>query len=157
MKIHKYLLVVFFILISSILYCEKNEFYNLYVSQCNFDRLFNNKLDFKDFLYSSEKPEINFGIKFSYLNQLIKYEFKKEENLIRRAEILFFGSLTFATFGAWFFFSIFNILIYNEPFGKLRKEQFLPIYLGSSIISVSVVLSDLFVNLKPKIKKIEIY
>ena len=85
-----------------------------------------------------------------------KFE-KQEENLLRRSEILFFGSLTFTAFGSWFFLSIFNALIYGEPFGKLRQEQFIPLFVGSSLISISIVLTDLFINIKPKLKNVEIY
>lgn len=84
-------------------------------------------------------------------------ESKYKENPFRRAEILFFGSLTFTVFGGWLFFSLFNVLIYNDVFGRLRREQFLILYLGSSVVSISVVLSDLFVTQQPKMKKIQFY
>jgi hypothetical protein len=87
-----------------------------------------------------------------------RYDVANKENPFRRASILFFGALTFATFGGWLFMSIFNVLIYGDVFGNLRRDQFLLLYLGSSIISISVVLSDLFVNLsKKKYKIIEFY
>ena len=76
-----------------------------------------------------------------------KYDLVNTENPFRRASILFFGSLTFATFGGWLFMSIYDVLVYGDVFGNLRREQFLLLYLGSSIISFSVVLSDLFANL----------
>lgn len=89
----------------------------------------------------------------SYLN------FRKEEkeNPIRRAEILFFGSLTFSSFGAWIFFSLYNFLIYNEPFGRLKREQFLVLYCGCTVVSISVVLTDLFLANEKKFKTFSIY
>ena len=116
-------------------------------------------------LYRSEsdQQEIYFNINLlslreDYHKTIQLYQVKKiEDNIIRRSEILFFGSLTFATFGGWFFFSVFNKMIYDEPFGKLRREQFLPLYLGCSIISVSVVLSDIFLRVNPKVKNIDFY
>ena len=77
--------------------------------------------------------------------------------MFRRMEILFFGSLTIVSFSGWFAFSIFNVLIYNDPFGVIRREQFLTLYLGSSVISLSVSVSDLLVNLKKKNKYVEFY
>lgn len=93
----------------------------------------------------------------NYLNKHINYNAKKEENMFRRMEILFFGSLTIVSFSGWFAFSIFNVLIYNDPFGVIRREQFLTLYLGSSVISLSVSVSDLLVNLKKKNKYVEFY
>jgi len=123
----------------------------------NWNNLLTDKIDYRIFLYNKKTPSADFYITFDYNEKLERYEYKKEENLIRRAEILFFGSLTFATFGAWLFFSIFNALIYNGTFGELRREQFLFVYLGSSVISISVVVSDLFLRLKPERRRIEIY
>ncbi len=122
----------------------KGKFYN-----------FNDYID----LPGEKEPGVSFDIvELDYLNKMQKYEFHKPENPIRRSEILFFGSLTFTVFGGWIFFSIFNAMIYNDPFGKLRNEQFLPLYFGSCIISFSVAISDLFINIKPKLSKnIEIY
>ena len=98
------------------------------------------------------------GIKFSYFKEVQKYKFeRKKENLLRRSEILFFGSLTFSAFGSWFFLSVFNALIYGEPFGKIRQEQFVPLFAGSSLISISIVLTDLFITIRPKLKNVEIY
>ncbi len=93
----------------------------------------------------------------SIQNYQLDTDKKYKENPFRRAEILFFGSLTFTVFGGWLFFSLFNFLIYNESFGRLRREQFLILYLGSSVVSISVVLSDLFVIQQPKMKKIQLY
>lgn len=93
----------------------------------------------------------------SIQNYQLDTDKKYKENPFRRAEILFFGSLTFTVFGGWLFFSLFNFLIYNESFGRLRREQFLILYLGSSVVSISVVLSDLFVTQQPKMKKIQLY
>lgn len=84
-------------------------------------------------------------------------EFKKKENVFRRMEILFFGSLTIVSFAGWLCFSIFNIVIYGDAFGIIRKEQFLPLYLGSSIISLSVSVSDLLINIKNNKKIVEFY
>lgn len=83
----------------------------------------------------------------------------KGENLIRRAEILFFGSLTIISFMGWLVLSAFNMIIYDEPFGVLKRNQFLSLYLGSSIIALSVSLSDLFIRLRPLFKRhnVEIY
>ncbi|MCK4796188.1 MAG: hypothetical protein KAT05_02335 [Spirochaetes bacterium] len=125
--------------------------------QKRYDNLLKTNINFKDFLYNPIKTKLEIGVSFDYMDKLKRLKFKKEENPIRRASILFFGSLTFATFGGWLFFSLFNVLIYDETFGKLRREQFLILYLGTGVISISVVLSDLFINLKPKMKRVEIY
>ncbi|HOF00588.1 MAG TPA: hypothetical protein PK385_05020 [Spirochaetota bacterium] len=84
-------------------------------------------------------------------------EFKKKENVFRRMEILFFGSLTIVSFAGWLSFSIFNIVIYGDTFGIIRKEQFLPLYLGSSVVSLSVSVSDLLINIKNNKKIVEFY
>ncbi len=123
-----------------------NENYNFNNNTFNFNTY--NQNDFK----------IETSLKFEYFKDLEYYRFeKKQENLLRRSEILFFGSLTFAAFGGWFFLSVFNVLIFEEPFGKIRQEQFVPLFVGSSLISISIVLSDLFINIKPKLKNVEIY
>ncbi|HOV15032.1 MAG TPA: hypothetical protein PK771_12150, partial [Spirochaetota bacterium] len=77
--------------------------------------------------------------------------------LFRRAEILFFGSLTIVSFAGWLTFSIYNVIIYGDTFGNLRRDQFLILYGGSAVISFSVAITDLFIQLKPKIKGVEIY
>ena len=115
-------------------------------------------INFKEFIYPN-----NNGLEFDLLsfyklnNELKEYEKKNKENPFRRAEILFFGSLTFVTFSGWLFYSIYNVMIYNETFGRIRKEQFLPLYLGSCVISFAVVISDLFIYYKPKTKKVSFY
>lgn len=81
----------------------------------------------------------------------------KNENLIRRAEIIFFGSMTFVSFMGWLMFSAYNSVIYAETFGTLKRYQFLTLYLGSSVVAFSVSLSDLFIRLKPFFKRVEIY
>lgn len=79
--------------------------------------------------------------------------FYKGENLLRRAEILFFGSLTIVSFLSWISFSVFNVLVYDEPFGVLKRHQYLALYLGSSVISLSVSISDLLIRLNKPLKK----
>ena len=107
--------------------------------------------------YTYNYDSFNKNIKIEYFVNFNEYKYKKkEENIFRRAEILFFGSLTFATFGGWFFYSVYNAMIYDSTFGTIRREQFLPLYLGSSLISISVVFTDVFINIRPKLKKIEI-
>lgn len=132
-------------------------------------------------LFSSEllSPRITFGINLetnienqylsnTYMKNMLflnssfeglnRYEFKKsEENLLRRAEILFFGSLTIVTFAGWLSFSIYNVIIYNDTFGNLRRDQFLILYGGSAVIAFSVAITDLFIQIKPKMKGVEIY
>jgi hypothetical protein len=91
------------------------------------------------------------------VDQAINFEIKKEENLVRRAEILFFGSLTISAFAGWLCFSLYNVLIYHDTFGNLRREQFLTLYLGAAVVSVSVSFSDLFIRMKTKVKGVEFY
>jgi hypothetical protein len=93
----------------------------------------------------------------TYLTMAEEYELKKEENLLRRAEIMFFGSLTIFSFASWISFSIYNIMMYNDTFGNLRRDQFLFIYIGAGVLSFSVSLTDLFFRLKPKTKGFEFY
>ena len=83
----------------------------------------------------------------------------QEENIFRRMEILFFGSLTIITFSGWLAFSLFNIIIYSDDFGILRPSQNLALYLGSGILSLSVSLTDLINNLqkKRKFRYVEFY
>lgn len=158
MKLNKYVLLTVLLFSSNLLFPDDS--ISLINFTYQFDNINSNKFENRltDYYYI-QNNNYNISINFDFNDNLRKYQFKdkKKENLFRRAEILFFGSLTFATFGGWFFFSVYNTMIYNEPFGKLRREQFLPLYLGSSVISISVVLSDLFINIKPKIKGVEIY
>jgi hypothetical protein len=91
------------------------------------------------------------------MNKIEEFEFKKTENLFRRAEILFFGSLTIISFGSWMCFSIYNTMMYGDTFGNLRRDQFLIIYAGAGIISFSVAISDIFIKFKLKTKGVEIY
>ena len=158
MSLNKSVLLIIFLFSGILLFSNDS------ISLINFTYQINNKnyILFENKLtdyYYNQNNNYNISVKFDFNDNLDKYQNsdKKKENLFRRAEILFFGSLTFATFGGWFFFSVYNKMIYNEPFGQLRREQFLPLYLGSSVVSISVVLSDLFINLKPKIKGVEIY
>ena len=143
-------------IIKSELYYNLDDFKNLknYLNE-NYN-LNNNSFNFNSYHINDFKIETS--IKFEYFKDLENYRFeKKQENLLRRSEILFFGSLTFAAFGGWFFLSVFNVLIFDEPFGKLRQEQFVPLFVGSSLISISIVFSELFVNIQPKLKKVQIY
>ncbi|MCG8572149.1 MAG: hypothetical protein MJB14_18615 [Spirochaetes bacterium] len=76
----------------------------------------------------------------------------KGENLFRRAEILFFGSLTIISFMGWLSFSIYNTLIYGDSFGVLHPNQFIALYLGSSVLSLSVCVSDLLIRVQKRMK-----
>ncbi len=107
--------------------------------------------------YISNNSENFFGNYYLTASNIGLMEFKKKENAFRRMEILFFGSLTIVSFAGWLCFSIFNIVIYGDAFGIIRKEQFLPLYLGSSIISLSVSVSDLLINIKNNKKIVEFY
>ncbi len=73
-----------------------------------------------------------------------------EENLLRRAEIIFFGSLTFVSFFGWLFFSTYNTVLYGDTFGTLKRYQFFSLYLGCAVVSFSVSISDLFIRLQKK-------
>ncbi len=115
-------------------------------TRLNMQRNMNNLIDWQ--YYNDFTSNRNY-------NNIIKYATAPktnvaEENIFRRMEILFFGSLTIISFSAWFAFSIFNIIIYGESFGVIRKEQYLPMYLGSSVLSLSVSVSDLINNLRKK-------
>jgi hypothetical protein len=139
------------------LYYDLEDFNNLNFKSNLFTE--NNSFDFNSYLLNDFKIESAVKLEYlEYFNDLENFRIeKKQENLLRRSEIIFFGSLTFAAFGGWFFLSVFNVLIFEEPFGKLRQEQFVPLFVGSSLISISIVLSDLFINIKPKLKKVQIY
>ncbi len=142
--------------IKSSIYYDLNNYNNLnYLNNLKY----NNNINYPNFnttTYNNFKLETS--IKFKYFYEIEKYKYeRKKENLFRRSEIIFFGSLTFAAFGGWFFLSVFNVLIYEEPFGTLKQEQFVPLIAGSCLISLSIVLTDLFITLRPKIKNIEIY
>ena len=174
------LFILFYTFITIQIFTQNNEIISFnnkkYYDLNNFNMLksysfkktasFEKNIDIKMKYYFSNYYQNNYnnnlkfetGMKFRYFYELEKYKFeKKEENLLRRSEILFFGSLTFTAFGSWFFLSVFNTLIYGEPFGKIRQEQFIPLFVGSSLISISIVLTDLFINIKPKLKNVEIY
>ncbi len=79
----------------------------------------------------------------------------KNESLIRRAEIIFFGSLTFVSFFGWLAISGYNALMGSETFGTLKRYQFLTLFIGSGVVGLSVSISDLFVQLKPYLKNVE--
>jgi hypothetical protein len=161
MKSYKILISLIILTFNCFIFSENN----ITVNFLNISELSNLTVDTsdKDENYTNYLLEINaysFMKKSDYYYNLDYYKYeKKQEFLLRRAEILFFGSLTFVTFGGWFFISVFNTLIYNDQFGKIRREQFLPLFLGSGTISIAVVFSDLFINIKPKLeeKNIEIY
>ena len=116
-------------------------------------KIFCNELNFiieKPFLTSLEfsisNKKIflnNFELNNKIKNEISLYDSEKKENPFRRAEILFFGSLTIISFGGWLGFSIYNVIIYGDNFGILRREQFLTLYLGSTILALSVSISDL--------------
>ena len=130
-------------------------------SQENYDIVFAKvKLDFNVSKRPVEKQNFIPGktISFtSYMEIMEKYETKKQENLVRRAEIIFFGSLTLSAFASWLFMSLYNTLIYQENFGNLNRNQFLLLYFGAGTISISVSITDLLIKLKPKMKGVEIY
>lgn len=119
----------------------------------------NREIAFSNTINSSFVDQVIVSVSFTDFLQIDNYAFKKKENPIRRAEILFFGSLTIISFSGWLLLSVFNMMIYGEDFGVLRREQFLLLYLGSSFLSIAVVVSDLFIGLKPKLKlkNIEVY
>jgi hypothetical protein len=115
------------------------------------------QVDFKRLYFEPFVHDLQLSVSFNYLHQMQRFAYNKKENPIRRVEILFFGSLTLVSFLGWLFFSMMNVMIYEESFGILQREQVLWLYLGSSVISLSISISDLLINLRPKIKKIEIY
>lgn len=111
-------------------------------------------------------PKLNlyeeFDLTVSYDSKVVNDRFPvtwnyKGENLLRRAEILFFGSLTIITFMGWLTFSAFNSLMYQDTFGTLDRYQVMSLYLGSSVISLAVSLSDLFIRLQPYFKNLKFY
>lgn len=79
----------------------------------------------------------------------------KNESLIRRAEIIFFGSLTFVSFFGWLAISGYNALMGSETFGTLKRYQFMTLFIGSGVVGLSVSISDLFMKLKPYMKNVE--
>src|SRR4030042_442624 len=110
---------------------EFNSYYNIEnFNNLNFNFKNNlyddNSFNFNSYLINDIKIESSVKLEYlDYFEDLENYRVeRKQENLLRRSEIIFFGSLTFAAFGGWFFLSVFNVLIFEEPFGKLRQEQF---------------------------------
>ncbi|HOJ63034.1 MAG TPA: hypothetical protein PLE45_01320 [Spirochaetota bacterium] len=137
--------IVFFLFLKIFLYSEElNLTQNPYFTSLTFS--INNK---KIFLNS-------FELNTKIANDISLYSTETKENPFRRAEILFFGSLTIVSFGGWLGFSIYNLIIYGDNFGVLRREQFLALYLGSSLLALSVSISDLLKR-NNKFKNVEFF
>jgi hypothetical protein len=144
-----YVIIVFIFLNSVLLYAEENYSIVFATVKLNFD------LPDKSYNFSNE---INKAIRFNTrINLMEKYDTNVQENIIRRAEIIFFGSLTLSAFASWLFMSLYNTLIYQDTFGNLNRNQFLLLYFGAGTISISVSVTDLLIRLKPKMKGVEIY
>lgn len=108
-------------------------------------------------LFSSERPlgdEVSFFQEEATKENILDYN---GENIIRRAEIIFFGALTFVSFFGWLTISGYNAIMGSETFGTLKRYQFLTLFIGSGVVGLSVSLSDLFLRLKPYLKQVEIY
>jgi hypothetical protein len=147
LKFKIFIILIFFN--SFILFSEQK--YDIVFVTCrlNFD-LLEKKMSYDN--------ELNNTIKFnSNINLMEQYDLNSDENIVRRAEIIFFGSLTLSAFASWIFMSLYNTLIYQETFGNLNRNQFLLLYFGAGTISISVSITDLIVRLKPKMKGVEIY
>lgn len=143
-EIKKVFFCIFIFLNSSLF---SNEFfyeYSPYLTSLNFS--INSKKIFLN----------NFELNSKIKNDISLYATETKENPFRRAEILFFGSLTIISFGGWLGFSIYNVIIYGDNFGVLRREQFLALYLGSSILALSVSISDLLKR-NNKFKNVEFF
>jgi len=155
MKKYINIILLFFLFTSFNIFSEEGISFDFFLIQKNNFLSFD---DCQEYIYQADRSAFLKTYESYYDFERYKYQ-KKEELLLRRSEILFFGSLTFVTFGSWFFFSLFNVFIYNEPFGKIKREQFIPMIFGSGTISIAVVLTDVFMRVKPKLdeKNIEVY
>lgn len=80
----------------------------------------------------------------------------KGENLIRRAEIIFFGALTFASFAGWLGISGYNMMMGSETFGTLKRYQFMTLFIGSGVVGFAVSLSDILLRVKPYMKNVSL-
>ncbi|MCH5150284.1 MAG: hypothetical protein J1G30_06425 [Spirochaetales bacterium] len=80
----------------------------------------------------------------------------KGENLIRRAEIIFFGALTFASFAGWLGISGYNMMMGASTFGTLKRYQFMTLFIGSGVVGFAVSLSDVLLRIKPYMKNISL-
>lgn len=80
----------------------------------------------------------------------------KGENLIRRAEIIFFGALTFASFAGWLGISGYNMMMGASTFGTLKRYQFMTLFIGSGVVGFAVSLSDILLRIKPYMKNISL-
>lgn len=78
----------------------------------------------------------------------------KGENLIRRAEIIFFGALTFASFAGWLGISGYNMMMGSATFGTLKRYQFMTLFIGSGVVGFAVSLSDILLRVKPYMKSV---
>jgi hypothetical protein len=158
MKYHILISIIFISAVSGIAFSQEFDLADKYPYLKYNENVFKENINFRLFLYRPVTKNLELGFSFNYLDKIKRFEFQTpDENPFRRAEILFFGSLTFVTFGGWLFFSLYNVLIYNETFGKLRREQFLLLYLGSTVISISVSVSDLLISMRSKMKNVEVY
>lgn len=80
----------------------------------------------------------------------------KGENLIRRAEIIFFGALTFASFAGWLGISGYNMMMGASTFGTLKRYQFMTLFIGSGVVGFAVSLSDILLRVKPYMKNVSL-
>lgn len=80
----------------------------------------------------------------------------KGENLIRRAEIIFFGALTFASFAGWLGISGYNMMMGSSTFGTLKRYQFMTLFIGSGVVGFAVSLSDILLRVKPYMKNVSL-
>ena len=78
----------------------------------------------------------------------------KGENIIRRAEIIFFGALTFASFAGWLGISGYNMMMGASTFGTLKRYQFMTLFIGSGVVGFAVSLSDILLRMKPYMKNV---
>lgn len=111
-------------------------------------------------LISVKNIQFQYDKSFSFLKGEVDDVFSFRvggENIIRRAEVIFFGSLTFSTFIGWLLFSAYNSIIHGDTFGTLKRYQFLSLYLGGSVLAFSVSLSDLLIRLRPFMKRVEFF
>lgn len=80
----------------------------------------------------------------------------KGENLIRRAEIIFFGALTFASFAGWLGISGYNMMMGASTFGTLKRYQFMTLFIGSGVVGFAVSLSDILLRIKPYMNNVSL-
>lgn len=144
---------VFHIMADDLFYCEINNKEQLF-SKFNeqWDILKKKNYNFKELIIGKQSNLPQLSVIINYDSKDRRFFLDSGENIFHRLEILFFGSLTVVSFCGWLLLSLFNVIIYEETFSYIRRDQYLLLYVGASVVSFGVCITDLLMHIKPRLK-----